>query len=465
MKKVVILGSGIEGLSVAWQISLLRQFDIALYEKRDDIGGLCGFYNFDGLKLDYGPHKIYSVNPELMEVFKDVGGERVVEIKKKQGIILRDRQLDYPIKLRQLLSIFTFTEIIGMGLSAFVALSTPPFLKKKISYEDYCQGLFGKKIYNLVFRPLAEKAWGDPKNLSAYIARRRIPTKSTWDLISRLLKIKKESRRTNAEVILYPRLGFYDICKAMAEEIEKSGHKIYLGSRPVRLEINNGKIETILFDNSKEEHPDLVISTISLTELLPLLYPQEKDADEKENFVKMRHCIIVYLLIDRPRVIDNHWIFCVDKKLLFSRISEQKLLSDHGFPEDKTVICCDFSCNGKDPLWKESDKAIVEKCISGLEGLKIIKKQEIIDYRVVRLPDIYPAYEIGFESKRESLFDKINRIENIISIGRQGMYDYCNVDHCMDMAIYVARSLFSGKEPSSINRELIKRTGAYYIVD
>ena len=464
MKKVIVLGAGFSGLSVAWQIGLSRQYDVAVYEKSQSIGGLCGYYDFKGLKLDYGPHKIYSVIPGVMDEFRRLGGDRLKEINKRHKIILRGKLLDYPVKLGQVLSIFTFSEIFTVGGSVLAILITSSFLKKDVSYEGYCISIFGKKIYSIVFKPLAEKIWGDPKNLSADIAKKRIPTKSISDLVLRLLKIKKESKITNAELILYPYRGFYDICEAMAGEIERLKHAIHIGVKPVRFIIENNKIERIIFSNNKEESCDLVVSSIPLDELVGLLFPQDKSFI-KENFVKMRHSVIVYLLISKPRVLNDHWIFCADKELLFSRISEEKLLSDFGFPKDKTVICCDFTCDEEDSIWKGPDQTIQEKCISGLEKLKIIKKSDVIDSCVVRIPSFYSTHMIGYEAKVKSLFDKINHIQNIICTGRLGLSDYYNVDHCLDMSIFIAEALKRGEEPFRINYELIRRSEFYHIVD
>jgi len=465
MKKAAVLGAGFSGLSAAWQIGKLKKYEVTLYEKNDAIGGLCGFYDFNGIKLDYGPHKIYSVLPGIMEKLKELGKDRLIEINKKHRIILRGKMLDYPVRLGQVISIFTLPEIAELSLSVLAALASCPFLKQADSYEGYCQGIFGKKIYEVVFRPLAEKIWGNPKSLSAEIAKRRIPTKNIYDLLFRALGIKKESKLTNAEIIFYPRHGFHDICDAMAQEIERSGGSIRLKKRPSRFIINNNKIETIVFDDYKEEKCDEVISSIPLCELIKLLFPEDKDIIDKANFIKMRHCVMVYLLVNKPRVLSDHWVFCADKEFVFSRISEQKLISDYGFPEDKTVICCDFTCGGEESRWKESDDALAQMCVLGLNKLKIIAKEDVADRRVVRIPEFYPSYESGYEEKRKSLFDKINKIENIICTGRLGLSDYYNVDHCLDMANLIAMQLAAGEPSACINSSLIEKTKSYRIVD
>lgn len=228
MKEVIVLGGGIAGLSAAWQIGLLKGYHVDLYEKSDRIGGLSGFYDFNGIRLDYGPHKIYSLLPGAMKAFKSVGAGRLKEIGRRHKIILRGRLLKYPVELSQVLSIFTPREIAEIGLSVAAAMATQPFSKEAVSFEDYCINAFGRKIYEVVFRPLAEKVWGDPKRLSTDIAKRRIPPGNIYSLTLRLLKLKRNSAKTSADVILYPARGFYDICDAIAEEIKKAGNAILI---------------------------------------------------------------------------------------------------------------------------------------------------------------------------------------------------------------------------------------------
>ena len=51
------------------------------------------------------------------------------------------------------------------------------FFRRKTpkSYADYFRHNFGVPAYNLVFRPIAEKSWGNPENLAAELARRIVP--------------------------------------------------------------------------------------------------------------------------------------------------------------------------------------------------------------------------------------------------------------------------------------------------
>ena len=67
---------------------------------------------------------------------------------------------------------------------------------------------FGRGVYELVFEPLARKVWGDPKLLSAELARARIPSGGAAELILRLLKLKETTENEDAPFFYYPRGGF-----------------------------------------------------------------------------------------------------------------------------------------------------------------------------------------------------------------------------------------------------------------
>ncbi|MBU1147868.1 MAG: NAD(P)-binding protein [Candidatus Omnitrophica bacterium] len=465
MKKIAVLGAGPSGLSAAWQIGSLTKAKIDLYEKSHKIGGVCGCYDFDGLRLDYGAHKIYSVLPGIMDVFRDLGKERLKEVKKSHKIVVRGRMLDYPVRLGEILSLFSLSELVVFCFSIIKTMLKAPFLKEAVSYEDYCINVFGRKAYEVVFRPLAEKVWGDPRSLSADIARTRIPTKSIYDLILRMLGCKKESKLTNADTMLYPFSGFYDICECVAEKITAEGHGLHLGKRAVKFVRDGNRIKSIVFNDGAEEEVDLVISSMPLKELTGLLFPEDKDLISRENFIRMRHSTVCYLLVNKPVVMNDHWVFCADKDILFSRISEQKLFSDKGFPEDKTVISCDFTCDEDDPIWKAKEEGIARQCIKGLEKLSILTADDVIDHRIARVPNFYPVCEISYRKKIEALFEKINQVENIICTGRLGLCSYSNIDHCFDMSIFLARELAQGKGAAYINNELLKKSRSYRIID
>ena len=92
---------------------------------------------------------------------------------------------------------------------------------------------FGRGVYELVFEPLARKVWGDPKLLSAELARARIPSGGASELILRLLKLKETTENEDAPFFYYPRGGFGVFPSRLAEEIVKAGGRILTSTTPV----------------------------------------------------------------------------------------------------------------------------------------------------------------------------------------------------------------------------------------
>jgi len=465
MSKIVVLGGGPSGLSPAWQIGSSDNVEVNLYEKDSRIGGVCGYYYFEGIKLDYGAHKVYSVLPGMMNLFIDIAGDKLLRMKKNHKIIVRGKLLDYPVKIKQILPLFSAQEIFLLSLSVLTTIVSAPFRRAPLSYEDYCVNVFGRRVYEAVFRPLAEKIWGTPRDISADIARTRIPTRNVFDLLLRMTGIRGESKDTDAKFMLYPRNGFYQICDSLADKIISRGHKIYCNKYPVKIKSERNKIISMTFNDGDEVKPDLLISSIPLYELMRLLFPDDAALADRANYVKMRHSVIAYLLVNKIHVLKDHWIFCADKDIKFSRVSEQKLFSGEQFPEDKTILACDFTCDNEDPIYTGPDNVICQQCIEGLEKLGFLKSKEVEKSFVVRLPYFYPIYDRKYASKVQLLIHKLNSLKNVITTGRLGLSNYSNLDHCVDMGLSIASMLREGLSPNQINIKLFERVRGYRIVD
>jgi len=78
----------------------------------------------------------------------------------------------------------------------------------------------------------------------------------------------------------------------------------------------------------------------------------------------------------------------------------------------------------------------------------LLRRSEVLGSDVVRLPHVYPLQTRGFRERAESLLDAIGgAARNLVSIGRQGLFRYCNQNECMERAIEVATRLVEGAEP------------------
>ncbi len=467
---VVILGAGVGGLAAGWFLARTGRYDVTVLERAPVIGGHCGSFQHDGFTLDYGPHKMYSVIPGILDELRGLMQGRLLTHQKRNSVYLRGHRLAYPLQMGNLASVLGKKEMLRLGLSYAAALAKNGMAGRKPgSYADYVAQRFGRATYELIFEPLAWKVWGDPAALHPEMARTRIPSSGGLELILKLLRLKRESTATNAETFYYPRKGFGDFPQALAEQIEHHGGRIIVNARIDRLVLEGDRIEAVQFQADGSEQRvacSTLVSSLPLTTLGELLY-QERDPEFRRaaQNLQFRHLVLVYLFLNRPAVLEDHWVFFPERDLLFSRVFEQKRLSPDLGPPDRTALCCDFTCAEDSPTWRSTDQELASRCIEGLARIGFIKNTEVQGWLVKRSKNFYPVYDLAYAEKMQTVSRLLRRTPNLLTTGRIGMYNYNNSDHCLDMGRFIAQGLANGSSHSRIWEELEKRVGTYRIVD
>src|SRR5262249_43463416 len=81
---------------------------------------------------------------------------------------------------------------------------------------------------------------------------------------------------------------------------------------------------------------------------------------------------------------------------------------------------------------------------------------------VVRSAKAYPVIERGFREKIETIKSYLDQFENLLPIGRSGMFKYNNQDHAMATGLYAARTALGagGFDPWLVNTDGIYHEGA-----
>lgn len=467
---VVILGAGAGGLAVGWFLARSNRFDVTVLERAPSIGGLCASFTHNGFTLDHGPHKMYSVAPGILEELRGLMGSRLLTHQKRNRIWLRGRPLVYPLRFGNVARGLGLKRCLKMALDyAWVSAANPFSRSLARSYADFVRRRFGQTAYQLVFEPLAWKTWGDPESLHPEMARVRIPTTNAGQLMLKLLGIRRESAQTNAETFYYPRNGFGDFPKTMADEILRHGGKILLGAKTDRLTFSGlevSAVKTVVNSNRVALPCRYLISSIPLNALGGLIYGKSHPEFLRDIAgLKFRHLILVYLFLRQPRVLEDHWIFFPEREFLFGRLFEQKQMNPELGPSTQTALCCDFTCSEGDPVWSATDQELASRCISDLVRTQLIRGEDVSEFLVKRSQNFYPVYDLAYAEKIQAVSDRLRRVPNLLTTGRIGMYNYNNSDHCVDMGRFIADGLLQNQDPRWIWKSLEKRVSGYRIVD
>ena len=116
-------------------------------------------------------------------------------------------------------------------------------------------------------------------------------------------------------------------------------------------------------------------------------------------------------------------------------------------PADHTGVLLEVACDPGEETWDGSDEALVERCLIALdERLGLMTRDELVGFDVIRVRHAYPLQLRGHTAAATALLAGLEDVPNLVSIGRQGMFRYCNMDECMEMALEIAPRIASGEQ-------------------
>lgn len=471
-RPTVVIGGGVSGLGTAWQMMKRGLGPVIVLEKAPKIGGLCSTISCMGHRADIGPHKIFSLLPDVVpEILSLFAAEEIIRHEKRNRLYLFGSYLDYPLRIGNLLGAVGPVEAARMGLSYAASVAGGCFRRKEeTTYEQYVIQRFGRRIYKQVFFPLANKVWGDPSTLSSDIARTRIPASGGMDIVLKILRLKREQESSNARFFHYPVHGFGEIPRKMAADVERRGGTIHVNAADVSLHVSNGAVEEVSWrtgDSSIRIPVASVVWTAPLASLPDAISGRDTtDLRTLTGRLRSRNVIVVYLAFRSPSLTNDHWIFTPDPAIGFNRLYEPRQLSSVLSPDGQTIIACDMTSHGDQQPWTLDNAQLERMCLEGLEAMGIVHDRNLlIGSCVTRSESFYPRYSGDYRATMQSVLDATSTIPNLLLTGRQGLYNYNNLDHCVWMAMESAAMLEQKRPIPAINHHLLESSQNFRIVD
>jgi len=199
MKADVVLGAGVAGLAAAHYLSRRSRQPVIVLERDERVGGLASTLDWEGCRIDLGPHRIYTLLPEIERFILDLLGDEVLRVKRQSSMFLRGRYLRYPVSFGEILKTLGLAcaARIGLGYAGSLLGFWKRFSRSEESYAEYISSRFGGYLYRLLFQDYAIKVWQeDPSNLSADMARVRLAAPSLW--ASALEALRPTARHSDA---------------------------------------------------------------------------------------------------------------------------------------------------------------------------------------------------------------------------------------------------------------------------
>jgi len=447
MKRVVIIGAGIAGLATAYKLLDKKNIEVCLLERSSGVGGLSRSILQNGFIYDLGPHQIHTQDRTVIDFLKKVLGNELLTREKKASQRFLKRYFNYPLELKDVVTGLPLNLSIGCFLS---------FCKQRVimrfkqptgdSFESWIVNHFGKKMYDIYFGPYTEKVWGvPPSTLAAFCAEQRVAVQSLLlVLLSTIFKNIKSFRKNvllphspYQMIYYYPRKGIGELAEVMKKGILSKGGELHFNRQVVGIQKEGGAFKIDTSDGSSFA-ADSVVSTMPIDELQDMLIDENEKRHLPKGRLEYRSLLFLFLELDIDRLTDNHWIYFADRNCVFQRTSEFKNFSPATCPDGKTGICIEIPCNYRDPMWNMGAEDLYRLVIADAEAENFIKREWVVGYFVERERYAYPLFKLNYETELKKVTDRVNACENLFSIGRQGTFQYINIDDVLLMGFEAA---------------------------
>jgi hypothetical protein len=259
-------------------------------------------------------------------------------------------------------------------------------------------------------------------------------------------KEKKNVIKTLIDEFDYPKFGPGMMWEAMVENIEKNGSQVCLGKAVEGIRWSGNKVEALeVKQNGQLElvHGTDFISSMPIREALQKFKPEvPKEVLEAANDLKYRDFLTVALIINKPMLFPDTWVYIHDPEVKVGRIQNFKNWSPFMVPDsNKTCLGLEYFCFEGDDLWNMPDEELIELGKKDLESLGLVNRKDVEDGTVVRMPKAYPVYDSTYRKSLDVVRQFLGGIGNLQLVGRNGMHKYNNQDHSMLTAMLSAENI------------------------
>src|SRR5215213_2362489 len=240
-----VLGAGPAGLTAGYVLARSGR-PVVVFEAGDQVGGLARTVVRDGYRFDLGGHRFFTKSAEVQRLWERVLGEELLVRSRLSRIYWRNRFIDYPLRLADVVRKVGPLELARCAGSYAAAALRVGGARRAETFEQWVCARFGRRLYELFFKAYTEKVWGVPgSEIRAEWAAQRIRTLSFWRVVRAALLKDGGDVHSLIEEFHYPRLGPGQMWEAMSAEIVGAGGELRLGARVTKLELRGGRVVAV----------------------------------------------------------------------------------------------------------------------------------------------------------------------------------------------------------------------------
>ncbi len=443
-ERVVVAGGGPAGLTAG--LTLARAgLPVVVVEREADVGGLARTVERDGYRFDLGGHRFFTRFGEIAALWDELLGDDMLLRPRRSRILFHGRYFDYPITARSALRGLGARESARIVASYLSAKLRP--VRPEASLADWVVNRFGRRLFEIFFRPYTEKVWGQPcETIGAQWAAQRIGGLSLRAALADTLRRGSGRQRTLLTEFRYPRLGPGMLWDRMRGRIEETGQRILTRHAVTAVRHRGGRVREVEVEGPEGKRvvaTSHLVSTLPLRDLVRLLDPAPPpDVTAAAGALRYRDFLVVALVLEGPDPFPDTWLYLHDPQIRAGRAQNFRAWSPHMVPvPGRACLGMEYFCSAGDATWSMPDPELVQVALRDLAALGFGGPDRLVAGHVVRVRDAYPVYDGDHRARVAAVRRGLAAIENLQVAGRNGMHSYNNMDHSMLTGLLAARNV------------------------
>ena len=428
--QIGIIGAGPSGLA----ISLFLNQSNELLEKNDFVGGHAASFFDSGFTFDYGPHILFSRDPDILNFIIASLGNNVSKCRRNNKISFKQCMIKYPFEndLKSLPLEDNYACIHDFMFNPYKEKYATPQNMREWFLKTFGEGICSRYLF-----PYNEKVWNIPVEELSMALAERIPNPPPEDILKSSLGYSTEGY-LHQLYYYYPKKGGY---QAICEAWKKKASIAYGFSVENIQRTNHGTLRVINQDGSAREYRHL-ISTMPVHEIMNKL--EIKIPEEIQTAIKQLIVNPMFVISFGIKGTDHNQytaVYCPESEFWVNRISYPCTFSPENAPAGHWSLQAEITCSTESQLWNKTDSEILAHTKQGLQQRGLLPDDnQIILARVDRMERSYVVYNVGYEENAAKVRAWFSS-QGISLLGRFSYFEYINVDMAVDRAIKLAIEL------------------------